>query len=385
MRILRWLTAPLFALTLPGSATEAQSLEVSERLEVLEQRALQDSLDPVAHYNLALGYLSKKRWPQADASLQRAVGIDPQFAQAWLAYAIARYHDESYWYALRKLGTDSLTEGFRHRDRAYRKAFLLDPLVDVKILGSVSWIRPFGDFSTGRKRLVEGKYDEAWKNFDRVVREIEKDKGIDEVPEVFLWLRSIAASHSERTEDAIRDLEVMVRLAKNSVSGDSTADETPLRANEYRYLMASLHQRAGRTERAIALFQEVAQNDLGNFMAHVRLAAIYEGARDYPRAVAERSRAVDVNPDDASLLLDLGVTLGKAGDFGQAESRFQQALELNPSDVRPLFWLGIARQQQGNAAGAREAFTRYVTLAPSRYERQVAMARERLTQLAEGQ
>ncbi len=381
MQVTRWLVTPVVALALTSPAA-GQSLQVSERLETLEQRAERDSLDPVAHYNLGLGYLSKKRWPQADASLERAVGIDPQFAQAWLAYAIARFHDEPYWHGLRKLGRDSLVAGLRHRDRAYRKAFLLDPLVDVKILGSISWIRPWGDFPTGLKRLVEGKYDEAWKHFDRVVDQLEGARGIDEVPEYVLWLRSLAASHSERTEEAIQDLEVLVRIARNSASEDSTADETPLRANEYRYLMASLHQRAGRVDRAVDLFREVAQNDLGNYMAHVRLAAIHEAARDYPRAVAERSLAVDVNPDDASLLLDLGVTLGKAGDFSAAETRFQQALELNPRDVRPLFWLGIARQQLGKAAEAREAFSRYVALAPSRYDRQIAMARERLAQLA---
>jgi Flp pilus assembly protein TadD len=49
---------------------------------------------------------------------------------------------------------------------------------------------------------------------------------------------------------------------------------------------------------------------------------------------------VDANPDDPSLVMDLGVTLGKAGRFADAEEALQRAEEANPRDARILFWLG---------------------------------------------
>jgi Flp pilus assembly protein TadD len=97
--------------------------------------------------------------------------------------------------------------------------------------------------------------------------------------------------------------------------------------------------------------------------------------------VQERQRAVDANPDDASLLLDLGVALGKAGMMPQAESRLQAAVDANSRDTRALFWLGLAQMDLGKKAEARGSFTRFLELAPSRYDRQIAMAKERLAQL----
>jgi Flp pilus assembly protein TadD len=92
-------------------------------------------------------------------------------------------------------------------------------------------------------------------------------------------------------------------------------------------------------------------------------------------------RAVDANPDDPSLLLDLGITLGKAGMMPQAETRLQLAATANPRDPRPWFWLGLAQMEEGKKAEARESFTRFLALAPSRYDRQIGMARDRLAQL----
>lgn len=365
---------------LPPRPAGAQSLSVAERLEVLEERALRDSLDPAAHYNLAMGHLSKKHYAAADSALRRATGIDPQFADAWLALSVARDRDERFWDERRKLGKDSVAKEVEERLRYYRRAFLADPMVDIKILGSVMWVRPWGEFATGLKELTEGKYDAAWKNFDATARRWFGRTELDKVPEGLVWFRALAAARGTNPEAAVPDFESLVRRIEQA-SPDSVRDEAPLRANEYRFVLAALHHRAGRLDQAIALYQQVAENDAGNYMAHVRLAAIHESQRNYDAAVRERNYAVNTNPDDASLLLDLGVTLGKAGDMAQAETRLRQALEQNPRDVRPLFWLGIATQAQGKQAESREAFSRFVALAPSRYDRQLAMARERLAQL----
>src|SRR5690606_30882131 len=97
-----------------------------------------------------------------------------------------------------------------------------------------------------------------------------------------------------RTLLALGDEAVKERERK----GDLT--RVPLQSNEFRYTLATILQAAGRTSEAIALFKEVLNNDVGFYMANVRLANIYEAARDYPRAVQERLNAVNVNPDDAS-------------------------------------------------------------------------------------
>jgi Tfp pilus assembly protein PilF len=49
--------------------------------------------------------------------------------------------------------------------------------------------------------------------------------------------------------------------------------------------------------------------------------------------------------------------------------------------VRPLFWLGLVQFDQGRKDAARESLTRFVSTAPSRYDRQITMARDRLSKL----
>jgi len=382
MPCIQRVATPLLLVQLLGVAPGmAQSLKVSESLEVLQERARRDSNDAAAHFNLAMGYLSKEKFAPAEAALQQAVALDPQFAQAFLALSVVRAKDGDYWRAKRKAGPDSVRAAARAFDKYYTKAFLLDPLVDVRIFGSIAWLRGWGDFDGGVKNLFDGKYAEAYDHFGAEVRRQQKGEGLEKVPPVLLWFRSLAAAHSDKFDEAAADLMTLISNTNRLAATDSAPDDAPLRANEYRYMLAAIRQRQGKTDDAIDLYKETITNDIGLYMAHVRLAAIYEAAKDYPHAVQERMRAVDANPDDASLLLDLGVTLGKAGMMPQAETRLQLAANANPRDPRPWFWLGLAQMEEGKKAEARESLTRFLALAPSRYDRQIGMARDRLAQL----
>ncbi len=378
---IRLITPVLLAAQFAAAPGMAQSLRVNESLDVLQERARRDSNDAAAHYNLAMGYLSKEKFSPAEASLRQAVALDPQFAQAYLALSVVRLKDGDYWRAMRKAGPDSLKAAARAIDKYYTKAFLLDPLVDIKIFGSVVWLRGWGDFDGGIKNLFDGKYAEAYDHFGTEIRRQQKGEGLDKVPPILLWFRALAAAHSDKFDEAATDLSTLIATTNRLAASDSTPEDAPLNPNEYRYMLAAIRQRQGKTDEAIQLYQETITNDIGLYMAHVRLAGIYEMAKDYPRAVQERMRAVDANPDDASLLLDLGITLGKAGMMPQAETRLQLAANANPRDPRPWFWLGLAQMEEGKQPEARESFTRFLALAPSRYERQIGMARDRLAQL----
>ena len=122
----------------------------------------------------------------------------------------------------------------------------------------------------------------------------------------------------------------------------------------------------------MALYKQVVATDAGYYMAYVKMADIYEAERAYPEAIAMRKHAVDANPDDPSLLMDLGVTQGKAGAFQAAVESLEEAIQGNPRDVRAYFWLAIAMQQLGKNSEARAAYQHFVDVAPSRYERQIA-------------
>jgi tetratricopeptide (TPR) repeat protein len=142
-----------------------------------------------------------------------------------------------------------------------------------------------------------------------------------------------------------------------------------------------MQQRAGHLNEAVALFQEAHQNDIGLYTAHVRLAGIAEANGRWPVAITERRNAVNANPDDPSLLFDLALTLAKASQFSEAEETLKQALDANPRDARVAYFLGVVEQQLGKTEDARVALSRFVALAPSRYDRQIKDAQQRLAAL----
>ena len=52
-----------------------------------------------------------------------------------------------------------------------------------------------------------------------------------------------------------------------------------------------------------------------------------------------------------------------------------------PRDARVLFWLGLCQIEQKKQTEAKASLTRFVALAPSRWERQIDMAKQRLAGL----
>jgi Flp pilus assembly protein TadD len=123
------------------------------------------------------------------------------------------------------------------------------------------------------------------------------------------------------------------------------------------------HQRAGHTAKAVELLREAAEADLGLDMAHVRLAEIHRAQRDIGGEMQERQRAVQANPEDATLLLELAMLRYEVGELEEAESELQLATTLNPRDPRPAFLLGVILQGQRRTAEARAMFERCIAVA----------------------
>lgn len=373
--------SPLLLLALLGlapAAGRAQSLKVDVPLPELEARAAQDSLDPVAHYNLGLGYMGKKQFPEAERSLQAALAIDPRFAPAQLALAVARDRNEDYWDGLK--GDSARREAYRQAAQLYQQAFLIDPFVDVRLLALLYRVTGSTRETKALKAFLEGRYQEAAEGIGRQIDDRPKDQPRDSAGMGLLWIHALASVQVEAYAVAEEDLQALIRIASARVQTDSISTE-PLEANEYRYMLAALKQRTGATAEAVRGYEQVIEEDVSNYMAHVQLARIHETGKNWPAAVAERRRATEVHPEDASLLTDLGVTLGRSGDFPGAAEVLRDAAAANPRDVRPLFWLGIAEMQLGNRDAAREAFARFVALAPSSQQQQVNVAKQRLAAL----
>ncbi|HXI19706.1 MAG TPA: tetratricopeptide repeat protein [Gemmatimonadales bacterium] len=387
--------APLAA---PVTTLAAQRIKLPVGLDELEKRVRADSNDAAAHYNVALAYWNEKRFDDAERELHTAIAIEPRFAPAHLALACLPYaRTPKLWDQIFDNEVPKEMEpALEQSDREYRHAFLIDPLVDLRIIGAVTPPKPdfldvqdflgevYALFFQGFTDCQEGNYEDCNGRFTALIREINGDKHPDRIPNSVLWYQGLAAAHLKQYDLAAERFKTLIDRNidfEKELEKKGEFSRVPLRTNEYRYTLATILAAAGKTTDAITMFHQVLNEDLGAYMAHVQLAAIYEAGRDYVHAVEERNNAVNANPDDPSLLMDLGVTLGKAGLMPQAQTKLAQAAQANPRDSRVYFWLGLADMDLGKRDEARDALTRFVALAPSRYERQITMAKDRLARL----
>jgi tetratricopeptide (TPR) repeat protein len=373
----------------------AAQFQLPKKLPELERLVQADSNDPAAHFNVALAYWNAKRWPDAERSLRTAITLDTRFAPAYMALHFLPYAQRSTLWD--EVSEHRVPADWKQRmeesDYFFRRAYMIDPLVelragDVVRSRSTAYLQEmqlyFGehirDYFDGLDQYFMGEYQKAYDRLTRVLNALDADRHPDRVPSTVLWWHGLSSACVEHWPEAIQDFDRLMDRSLEPTRKDSLV-HFPLRTNEFRYILAYLKQRSGITNEAIDLYREAITNDIGLYMAHVRLAEIYETAQMWPQAVTSRRNAVNANPEDASLPLDLGKSLAAAGQLQDAAAALHQASEANPRDARPPFYLGLVLEQLGQKEEARAAFTLFTVLAPSRYERQIAIAKQHLAAL----
>jgi tetratricopeptide (TPR) repeat protein len=155
----------------------------------------------------------------------------------------------------------------------------------------------------------------------------------------------------------------------------------PLRDNEYRFMLASLHHMAGHTDSAVTLYQQALENDLGLVMAHTYLASIHEDAGRAEQAMVERRRAAEVNSDDPTALFDLAASYFNAGQLIEADEPLRQAIKLNARYSPSYYLLGRVTEELGLPEEARDHYKKFLVLSPLRSQELRADATQRLEKL----
>ena len=386
------LTLIIAGLLAIGSRASSQTVERPPSLEALEAAARQDSLDPEALYRLALRYDIVKRYDDAGRVARQVVDIDPRYAPAWLLLGYIPYDRRPKLWSEVARGKvppawrDSVAES----ERLFHRAFLIDPLVDFRVMGAAPLkqdmiiIREYGQYTTDylldlAMSAFGWRYELCYNAADLYVQRQFKNLPVDSIPSGLFWIRGLSAAHLKSYTRAIADIQVLLDRSLKHEASDSLI-QLDLGTNDYRYLLALLKQRAHRPADAMALYQEALANDLGLYMAHVRLARLYAEVKMWPQAIEEARRAVQAGPEDPSLLADLGEILRDAGHLAEAEQVLRQA-QAHGRNPRVLYQFGLLELQLNKPEEAKAALTRFVAIAPSRMSTEIAEARQRLAAL----
>ena len=398
---MNWNAVAVAALILTPCTLVAQGkIDIPIPMAELQRRVKADSNDPAAHYNVALAYWNAKKWDDVEHELRAAVQLDPRFAAAHLALAYLPFAEDQHLLdGISRIDAQTpkkIRDALDQRAREYRHAFLIDPMVDMRILAATDVSIDYWSVRDalnetdaaliqGLTDCEEGHYAECENHLDVFMKAYGNSHNVQKlIPANIIWFHGIAAAHQQHYDVAISDFRTLID--RDSVAVRKAEEKElvhfPMRTNEYRYFIGVFQQAGGHPADAAATFRDALQNDLSLYIAHVRLAEISEARKDFDHAIAERQNAVNANPDDASLQIDLGVTLGRAGKFAEAQAALKTATEALPRSVEAWFWLGIADEQLGQKDEAKAAFQRVVKIAPSRMQSRVTQAEQHLGRLS---
>ena len=352
-------------------------------IQQLEARAAADSNDPVVYYDLGRAYFDKQRYDDAERSWRGAISLAPQFAQAYLALAVLpQARGDNHWKRVaRERGDSAVQAVFNEGYHFFQRAFLIDPLVDLSILPraeervSISiqgrnhfvwWAFPL---TKGINELRTGRHEAALERFTGIIEDRRSGPESRYAPEPAYWYRALTAARLGRYAEAVEDYWLLVQRLVEHENEEET-HIVPLLTNQYRYLLATMLYLDGRHDQAIPVFRRTLEFDAGLYQSHIQLARMHEAAGQWEAALDERRQAIAINPDDPSLMVDLGASLIRAGRAGEAETTLQEAAAAAPRDARAWYLLGQVAAHQGHNDLARQAYTQFLAVAPSRFEEQ---------------
>ena len=152
------------------------------------------------------------------------------------------------------------------------------------------------------------------------------------------------------------------------------------------YSLGVLQVQLNQLSTARTTFQRALTEDLGLYMAHVRLAGLSLLTADTASAVTELGAAVDLNETDASIIFQYGYVLIAAGRYNDAIVELRKGIAANPWFALPYLYLGRVLDAQGKTTEAIAAYQGYIDHAraptidlPGTVERVVQLSRAAAT------
>ncbi|HKV70603.1 MAG TPA: tetratricopeptide repeat protein [Gemmatimonadales bacterium] len=381
-----------FACLSRGAAAQKDSIAL------LEARVRAgDSLDAETQFRLGRYYEFANRYDDEERAFRTAIAADPRYAPAYLWLGDLPYVREP------KLIKDEQknrvppewTKALDDAARLRVQALLIDPLVDWRArdekpipqdMVQVPEYSGYEDETTnylgwiGIAGLAYERYELSYSAMDLYRTRRFRSSPEDSIPPWVYFVHGIAAAHLGAYDKASTDFEVLMKRATAVERSDSVIN-FPLNTNDFRYLLAIFKERMHKPADAIQLYQDAINADLGFYMAHAHLAQIYRQYKMWDKAVAEAQAAVDANPEDASLRLDLGVIDAEAGRAADAVLALEKAVHLDPRCPAAYYRLGVVAQQANQPGDARDALTHFIAIAPHQMATEVADARKRIDSL----
>jgi tetratricopeptide (TPR) repeat protein len=208
--------------------------------------------------------------------------------------------------------------------------------------------------SRGEAYLKEKKYQEASLEFRNAVQ-------IDDRAAQAHWGLARAYEGAGQFQQAVEEMQRTIQLDPNNL-------DARVRLGNY-YIAAYSQSRDSKTkDEASRLVEEVLQKDPNHIEGHILRGTILFAEGDRPRALAELTKAVELNPQRVESLMSLGLYYRQTGDAAKAEEMYRRALGVDERSA--LAHLEYARllAQQNRMDKAEEQLRRAVDVDPQNRE-----------------
>lgn len=300
----------------------------------------------------------------ADQAFYWALRLDPTFADAYFArWTLLRR--EFPW---REMPDGSIRRIFAVQAGA---GLATDSLLNIAIAyspfleGSLDfprWIINADERRAGRDPIMAGMRAYGLRDYHKAVTEWatalrkEPKAVLLHVPRAYAWVRL------NEPDSAIGDLTVLVKHLE-LVQRDSSI--APYYSKEYLYYaIGMLHATKLRYEEARTAFEQALLENLGFYMAHVRLAGTAALLQDTTTALNELQTAMLIRGDDPLALVYHASLLISAGHLGDAELKLRAALRADSDYALPHVFLGLAAETRHDTTTARAEYSLYLERAP---------------------
>jgi len=135
---------------------------------------------------------------------------------------------------------------------------------------------------------------------------------------------------------------------------------------DLRYDEARCAAEAGRCAEARSLYRQILAARPTHVRARNNLALLLDAEGNHQGALAEFDRALEVDPENGTLLVNRGALLGAMGRYAAAERDLKKVLRVEPSNAEALFHLGVVMTKKGLWGEAIPNLRRVVELEPER-------------------
>ena len=322
-----------------------------------------DTNDPLAYYRLG-DSLRYRRPGVADRAFYWATRLDPTFAEAYFARWRLLRRD----YSQREMPDGSIRDVFRVKPSI---AAATDSLLSIAIAYSPFLEGAFdippsivnmSERTASRDPAIAGMRAFGLRDYRTAVTQWSKAISQDpkqamlHIPRAHAWVRL------QELDSAIADL---TQLAKRleSVEHDSLMKAYFSKEFLY-YAIGMLHGSRGRYPEARAAFEQALVENLGFYMAHVRLSGTLVALKDTATALSELETAILIRPDDPLVLIYDGNLLVSTGRVVDGEKRIRAALQADSDYALPHAFLGLAAEARHDTTGARAQYSEYLARAP---------------------